>query len=226
MEDICAMLGNDNLDLETISGVSYYSRKDTLEKYIVQQNLAGPYELFFSIEYGEKWYDIGANIGGFCLRACMQGVQEIIAFEPMPVSFEILEKNLEINNFKQFVTTYNYALVGSDIENVTIYEKTNNTGGCSMYDKENFGPIITVPAINVNKFNFDGWCIKMDCEGAEEQLIPNIDFRNVPKFACEYHAGFVGMDKYEWDKKFIEETFPNTYFQELPFDTVMISAWR
>ena len=74
--------------------------------------------------------DCGSNIGISILNFKKIFPTSIIkAFEPDPVTFSILEKNIRENNLSN-VSLYNYAL--SDIEQETILYKNNVQGSLSM----------------------------------------------------------------------------------------------
>lgn len=50
-----------------------------------------------TIPEGDTIWDIGANVGCYSMYAAKKGL-EVIAFEPEPVRFSILEKNFKLNN--------------------------------------------------------------------------------------------------------------------------------
>src|SRR5207344_2312360 len=47
----------------------------------------------FDVERGERWLDLGANIGAFALYARSKGAT-VECYEPMPDCFAILKKNV------------------------------------------------------------------------------------------------------------------------------------
>lgn len=58
--------------------------------------------------------DVGANIGGFSLLAAGHPGAEIVAFEPNPVVYRALQKNVELNQLVGRVTALPYALTDTD----------------------------------------------------------------------------------------------------------------
>ena len=55
--------------------------------------------------------DIGANIGNHAIYyGAICNARKVYSFEPMQETFLILEKNVEINNLSNIVSTYNVAL--------------------------------------------------------------------------------------------------------------------
>lgn len=56
-------------------------------------------------------FDVGANIGTVGCHAVKQGlVKRCIAFEPDPTNFEILNRNIQLNNLSESVIAFNVAL--------------------------------------------------------------------------------------------------------------------
>lgn len=57
----------------------------------------------------EVFWDIGANVGVFSLYAALKGLS-VIAFEPSPGNYYILNKNIELNKMDHKVSAYCIAL--------------------------------------------------------------------------------------------------------------------
>ncbi|MBI2634103.1 FkbM family methyltransferase [Candidatus Peregrinibacteria bacterium] len=136
--------------------------------------------------------DIGAHIGLFCLyvRAFNRDVK-IYAFEPGSGNFQLLKKNLKRNHFEKNIIAKNLAVAGEE-------------GTCELYlspDSHNhsllkFGTKLgteKVGAVSLSKIlDKTGVVdlIKMDCEGAEFEIIRSLkkhDFERVKNFYLEYH---------------------------------------
>jgi FkbM family methyltransferase len=111
--------------------------------------------------------DIGANIG--CIsQALLKSDFEVVAFEPQPEVYNLLEFNCP----------------GADIYNVAIgkekstaqmpkvyYSEKNNVGGLSLNTKSQFGSY-AVPVETLDSYNFSNvGFIKIDVEGFEEQVL-------------------------------------------------------
>jgi predicted RNA methylase len=47
---------------------------------------------------GDIVFDVGANIGAFALCAAKQGAQ-VFAYEPIPVTFGLLQQNIHLHGF-------------------------------------------------------------------------------------------------------------------------------
>lgn len=90
-------------------------RHDLIEQTIIaKQTFFEIAELTIAHKYIEKnavFVDIGANIGNhllFFAKCC--GAKKIIAFEPNPIVFPVLQKNIVINQLEGIVTAYQIAI--------------------------------------------------------------------------------------------------------------------
>jgi FkbM family methyltransferase len=66
----------------------------------------------------DLFIDIGANIGSYTILAAGVAKASCIAIEPVPQTFEILEKNITINELRQKVTALN---IGIGSQNEILY---------------------------------------------------------------------------------------------------------
>jgi FkbM family methyltransferase len=138
---------------------------------------------FFSTDYFMKIIkedmfiiDIGANIGYYALlESILSPKGTIYAIEPVPQNFNLLKKNVELNN-RHNVLLYNYA-IGDINGNSTmyIYDKCN----WSSFTKNPYGNIVStinVPLITLDEFikssmNKSPNFIRMDVEGFEYNIL-------------------------------------------------------
>jgi FkbM family methyltransferase len=63
-------------------------------------------------EPGDVFWDVGANVGVFCLYAVRQRGVRVVAFEPSADNYAVLCRNVEINAFEDRVAPYCIALSG------------------------------------------------------------------------------------------------------------------
>ncbi|MGI5840935.1 MAG: FkbM family methyltransferase [Patescibacteria group bacterium] len=121
-----------------INGFEIYYRADDI---FVGQNVArGNYEEYFTrllsrnIKKGDTVMDIGANIGyDTLIMASRTGEKgRVLAFEPDPVNFEILRKNVSVNGFKN-VLLINAGL-GDKNKESDLYISKSNYGDHQLYD--------------------------------------------------------------------------------------------
>jgi len=185
--------------------------------------------------------DIGANIGYYILilkDLIIKNNFKIYAFEPDPINYNILIKNLKINNLENYVTTYQKAIY-------------NKTGKIKFFisKKRNWNSILTpkskkdcftiVKSISIIDFvkenNTRIDIIRMDIEGAEFYLFDN-SFKEIiklysPDFFIEIHPKLVKdkkiknsffkiLDEFNYyitfySKKICEEKFFGCYLTTL-----------
>jgi FkbM family methyltransferase len=129
--------------------------------------------------------DIGANLGSFTIWAHrVVGVREAFCFEPEPDSFRLLNFNLSLNDCPAAKTRA--CAVGGQSRMIKILLKKSSPGGTSIYAGETSPEAKTVPVIA-----FDQWLretdgsfdlLKMDCEGAEWEIIRQTDARQFARF--------------------------------------------
>jgi len=120
--------------------------------------------------------DLGANIGYYTLLAArlVGSSGHVFAFEPEPTNFNILCRNIKLNNYQNVTAIQN--AVSDKQGRMKFYINTKDTGAHSLYDldmefgadKRNF---IEVDVVNLDDFliaytqRID--VVKMDIEGAE-----------------------------------------------------------
>ncbi|MEN6294202.1 MAG: FkbM family methyltransferase, partial [Methanobacterium sp.] len=125
----------------------------------------------------------------FANIAYHKGAKEIFCFEPTDTAFECLVRNKPLNAhlFKSAVGNY-------DGLTTIALPSTDDTMGASIYKKDgivNYAPIVTLDTLFKNgvfeKIDF----LKIDCEGAEKEILEGISDENlkkVKKIALEYHT--------------------------------------
>lgn len=69
--------------------------------------------------------DIGANTGFYSLLACSSGALKVIAYEPIPEIFSILQENVRLSGMKNLIETHQEA-ISDKCGSVKIYTPTNN----------------------------------------------------------------------------------------------------
>jgi FkbM family methyltransferase len=126
--------------------------------------------------------DCGANIGNHTLYFAGIMSSRVIAFEPQPINFRILEKNIEINSLKKLVFIRNLALsdkkgnidIAMAVENnygtftsdISYVEKSR---GVSSFEKFN----VTVSTLDdeLRDLNRSVSILKIDVEGMEMSVL-------------------------------------------------------
>jgi|TARA_R110000824_G_scaffold135413_1_gene298707 FkbM family methyltransferase len=142
----------------------------------------------------ERVLDVGGNIGAYCKYAWNQGARKIWSFEPEPSNFELLTENTRDTDIQNF----NEALVSNPSEQTIDFfvpKNRKNMGGCSLEIKGGRDTI----QVKTRKFSdvleeVKPTIIKMDCEGAEYDLLLNTPLpESVKRICIELHLG-----KKEW----------------------------
>lgn len=141
----------------------------------------------FDVESGEKWLDLGGNIGAFGLYAISRGAS-VTSYEPDEDCFEILLMNYN-NNFSQMqFNAYNTAISHQKESKLTFYKggKENDRYRTTLIPNTKDKIVLkNLYAGNISNQKFDG--IKMDIEGAEFGLIDNDLLPQSNKLVMEYH---------------------------------------
>ena len=151
----------DSLDL-SINGV--YGELDT--KIIREE-----------IHEGDIVIDVGANIGYYTLifAQLVGSSGKVFAFEPEPKNFEILKKNIEINNYQNIVAEQKIVSDKSGIVKLFIAE--HGIVGHRINQQKSSQKFIEVESIildnYIKKLNLDNKInfIKIDVEGSEPKVL-------------------------------------------------------
>lgn len=159
----------------------------TVENFIRAKNLKtkepATVEWIESFEKDSVFYDIGANVGVFSLYAANR-VKNILAFEPHFMNYDILNKNIYIN---QFSNVKAYCLAFSDKTEVGSFEHLKFSAGSStsQFNRtiDDKGKTFTskfsqgMISLPIDKFvalsgeeYFPNY-IKIDVDGLEEKII-------------------------------------------------------
>lgn len=133
--------------------------------------------------------DCGANIGlSVCFFKKFYPDCEILAFEPDPSIFKVLEKN--VNSLKMSkVTLINKALW--DKETLLDFSSDGADGGRIEFLKDNDSNFFKIPTISLSQYlNRSVDFLKIDIEGAELVVLKDIEhlLENVNKIFIEYHS--------------------------------------
>lgn len=126
------------------------------------------------IEKGMTVVDVGANLGYYTLLAAKRVGDNgsVIAFEPNPFMFEIVQENVRINGWKN-VQTFKIAVSDSEGLRLLNIPKDNILGGGSfrIMTKNEVAETITVNTVNLDSFlQIDPDIVKIDVEGAELEV--------------------------------------------------------
>jgi FkbM family methyltransferase len=146
---------------------------------------------------GDTVVDIGANIGAFSiLAASLVGPSgRVIAFEPMPETFERLKENIALNGLDN-VECCNAAIDAEEgvitlhSGNKSAYASAHNVNEVALLDDRTISPCLTLERVfkdhRIDRVDL----LKVDCEGSEygimESLRPELATR-IDQIAMELH---------------------------------------
>ena len=138
--------------------------------------------------------DCGANIGLSVLYFKRQfPAATIIAFEPDPQNYTLLQKNIE--SYKLQDIQCNQAAVWIENTTITFAAKKGMASGISLTESEN---CIQVPAVRLKEYlNQKIDFLKIDIEGAEWEVLNDCasELKNVQHLFVEYHGIFKEQEK-------------------------------
>lgn len=171
-----------------------------MEAWSVKETLIDRFYTKLGTEVESDWVvvDIGAAIGEFTIEAALQLTDGMVhAFEPNPGSINILRQNMRANNLKH-VETYNLG-VWSESGEIPLHFLNNEplqaVSGTGQADnihavKETSIPVITLEQVVEEKVGKKIDLMKLDCEGAEYEILLNQDpkfFKKINRIIMEYH---------------------------------------
>lgn len=149
----------------------------------------------FMINENDVVFDIGANVGVFSLYASTKKGTKVYSFEPHPINFELLSKNIAINS-RDNINAFQIAL--GSLNEKRIMKETDSIGhhllnSSNTPDKIEHSITIAVKTIetffnenNLTTIDF----LKLDCEGSEGEIINSISpilFTKIDKIVMEFH---------------------------------------
>ena len=152
-------------------------------------------------------FDIGLNIGLASLYfAGKDNISEIYSFEPFVPTFKVAERNMELNpNLAKKIHIFNFGL--SDHEDTLDIgynpdlpgAMSSMPGHSELQDNSEKEKIVLKVASDIlgplfEKHSDKKILIKMDVEGAEREILPNLDkaglLKKVDILLMEYHDGY------------------------------------
>ncbi|QGA54105.1 FkbM family methyltransferase [Sulfolobus sp. E5-1-F] len=145
----------------------WYVRKENLIHDIWMILLHNEPEVrnWISFEKGMVFVDVGAYIGSYTIRAGKRGAN-VIAFEPNPISFKILELNVKENKLMNNVKLFNMA-VWSTICKIELFANNDMTSAYEISGNKISADAITLDSLSLKKVNL----LKIDVEGAEVEVL-------------------------------------------------------
>ena len=151
---------------------------------------------------GEAILDVGAHIGGFTLLAArMAPSRRVIALEPSRDSYEILVRNVKLNELRN-VETARLAIAGHSGEARLFHHPGSNTGHTIVKTLSEGGEQVETRTLTdfLHEKDVDRCAIaKFNCEGAEFPILmtaPTETLRSIRQMIILYHLDLVEKSTY------------------------------
>ena len=113
--------------------------------------------------------DVGANIGNHTIFLAKYCATKVMAFEPFPDTFKLLDKNITDNGLQFNVIASNYGL--SDNYESVFMKSVNGNAGMNKVDSEGDAPVQLIAFDLILDLDRPITLIKLDCEGYEEKAL-------------------------------------------------------
>lgn len=116
----------------------------------------------------DTFFDVGANVGSYTILASGVSNSHTIAFEPVPSTFDILEKNVILNKLSSLVKLEN-AGVGKEIGKLDFVANEDTTNRVASEKDLNK---IAIQIVKLDDYNSSNpILIKIDVEGYETEVL-------------------------------------------------------
>ena len=172
------------------AGIIAHYRPDTSDERVLREVLfTSPYRrkrLGFEVEAGEKWLDLGANIGAFVIYCRWRGATVVEAYEPDLSCFTILRQNTTSET-----ACYCVAVTASREPSIPFWRSKTPTDhhratAFGMKRAQMAGMFANFHGEFLLKRSYDG--VKMDIEGSECGLLDAGYIPQCEKLVLEYHT--------------------------------------
>lgn len=139
----------------------------------------GGYMMYAEDVQDKVFVDVGSNIGVTVIKALSLGAKKVLSFEPNMVNYEILEK---LTSDYGNVTNYNHAVYNS----ASSVRVTNEGMLSNMFhttESDQIAPAMPLSSIVAMLQPNEQAVLKLDCEGAEFDIIYNSPPQTVKRFS-------------------------------------------
>ena len=179
--------------LELSTNLKFYYR-NVYDKMVLEENSTNEY---YAIKKFNTVVDIGAHLGGVSILAAKLGAT-VYAYEPEKNNFSLLKKNIKLNKLGSRIKCYQKA-VGCEGHRKLFVNSISSGSHTFFKEKEvvfkngynTTQEVETVCLQDVLKTKTID-LLKMDCEGAEYEIIPEINKElasRVKQISMEVHKG-------------------------------------
>lgn len=194
------------------------SFKKTFQSYIISRGWEELTTGMFKkvVQEGDIVVDLGANLGYYTLLAAkLVGPKgKVYAFEPEPINYSLLLKNIELNGYDNVVAVQK--AVSNVSGKVRFFLDKTDTGAHTIYQLSDKGEFIEVESVALDEFFKDKKhpinVIKMDIEGAEAAALSGMnriirENQNLKMFVEFYPLGIArsGSSPEEFAHKLLDD---------------------
>lgn len=183
----------------------------------------------YAVQPGWTVVDIGAGIGEFTMFAAQQGAGRVLAFEPFPQSFALLQENVRLNHadvvemFPVAVAsqTGSLTLDLSGGEPLQFQSRADAAAGQEQLRVACWSLAEVFERTGMERCNL----LKLDCEGAEYDILMKSDpqwLGKIERIVMEYHDG-VAAYQHDDLSRFLQahgyrvEAFDNPVYKEIGY---------
>ncbi len=183
------------------------------------------------IKPGDLVIDIGANIGDLTvpMAICAEKQGLVLAFDPNPYVYKVLEKNASLNLEKQNIETHLLAIANTEQDYFYISSEASfGNGAISLSKKSRHGKFVypePIKGVKLEDFlekNYPHWIqklslIKIDTEGYDKEIIKSIKsliLRCKPVLIAESFVKFSDKEKLELYGVMANNGYEIFYFED------------
>ncbi len=229
---------NEGIIKESFLNFEVYSYGYGILNYLIEEIFLSNEYYFESTIKNPIIIDCGANIGLSVLYfKRLYPDSHILAFEPNPFSFDLLKKNIEVNELKN-ISIFNIGLYDRE-EKISFFTDDHPGTLKGSIDKNRGGnkefQIATEKLSNYLLQYEEIDLVKMDVEGAETNIVTDLfdtsTMVKVKEFIIEYHHNIPG--KHSKLSEFLEKFEVNGYnynmkttFRKVGFQDILIHFYK
>lgn len=195
-----------------LDGVRVEARAQTVGVDVRNEIIRGSYEfaerklLRRIVRPGDNIVEIGAGIGAIGLLAArLVGAENVTSFEANPALEAIIRKNYDLNNSHPALVMKAVTLDGGPVS----FYVTSNLLSSSVHERGKHTQVeVASVALRDVIAEYNPTVLILDVEGAEAQLLPPTDLRNVRALLVEMHPNVVGGTAIkDMEKSLLEKGF-------------------
>lgn len=175
-----------------VRGLRFLIRPGTTDEKVVDevvQRRAYRKADFLDVEPGDRWLDLGGNIGTFAVLAAAAG-GTVRTYEPEPENYDLLCRNIALNGLTDRIEARNVAVVGGKAGQRALYLCNGERNKYRHTLTQIRGrEAIAVDCLGLTDI-LDGWAnaVKLDIEGSELPMLSAAHgWPGIRKMVFEYH---------------------------------------